>query len=83
MEILQKLWNPFASRIMGRILGKNPNPIKVPYHRIVMSDGKLGGYMDRIPKKRELLEKVGISFINWATVCDFKKMLGLVFIITR
>jgi methylated-DNA-[protein]-cysteine S-methyltransferase len=49
---------------MGRILGKNPNPIKVPYHRIVMSDGKLGGYMDGIPKKRELLEKVGISFIN-------------------
>jgi methylated-DNA-[protein]-cysteine S-methyltransferase len=48
---------------MGRILGKNPNPIKVPCHRIVMSDGKLGGYMDGKSKKSELLEKVGISFI--------------------
>ena len=35
--------NPLASRQVGRILGRNPNPIKVPCHRVVMSDGKVGG----------------------------------------
>ncbi|MFL6316037.1 MAG: MGMT family protein [Nitrososphaeraceae archaeon] len=30
---------------MGNILKKNPNPIHVPCHRIVKSNGKLGGYM--------------------------------------
>ncbi|MBA3749365.1 MAG: MGMT family protein [Nitrosopumilus sp.] len=68
------LGNPSASRIIGKIVGKNPNPIKVPCHRIVMSDGKLGGYMHGIDKKRELLEKEGVSFINETTVRDFKKI---------
>jgi methylated-DNA-[protein]-cysteine S-methyltransferase len=73
-DLAKALGNPSASRIIGRILGKNPNPIKVPCHRIVMSDGKLGGYMYGISKKRELLENEGISFINGTTVCNFKNV---------
>ena len=73
-DIAKALGNPSASRIIGRILGKNPNPIKVPCHRVVMSDGKLGGYMHGIAKKRELLEKEGISFTGKITVCDFKNV---------
>ncbi len=73
-DLAKALGNPLSSRIIGRILGKNPNPIKVPCHRVVMSDGKLGGYMYGVAKKRELLEKEGISFINGTTICDFKNV---------
>ncbi len=35
---------PGAARAVGQALGANPNPIVVPCHRVVRSDGVLGGY---------------------------------------
>lgn len=72
-DLARALGNPSASRIIGRILGHNPNPIRVPCHRVVMSDGKLGGYRYGTNKKKELLEKEGLSFTN-EVVSDFKKI---------
>lgn len=72
-DLAKALGNPSASRIIGSIIGKNPNPIQVPCHRVVMSDGKLGGYAYGTAKKKELLEKEGLSFIN-GIVSDFKKV---------
>jgi len=72
-DLARALGNPLASREIGRILGKNPNPIKVPCHRVVMSDGKVGGYVHGSDRKRELLEKEGITFTN-EIVNDFKKV---------
>ena len=72
-DLAKALGNPLASREIGRILGKNPNPIKVPCHRVVMSDGKVGGYAYGSERKRELLEKEGISFGN-GIVSDFKRV---------
>src|SRR5215469_3728586 len=63
-DLAKALGNPLASRQVGRILGRNPNPIKVPCHRVVMSNGKVGGYFYGIDRKKELLEKEGISFTN-------------------
>lgn len=63
-DLARALGNPSASREIGRILGKNPNPIKVPCHRIVMSNGRVGGYAYGIGKKRQLLENEGVSFVN-------------------
>src|SRR5919198_5295490 len=54
-DLAKALGNPLASREIGRILGRNPNPIKVPCHRVVMSDGKVGGYKYGSNKKREIL----------------------------
>lgn len=71
--LAKALGNPSASRIVGRILGQNPNPIKVPCHRVVMSDGKLGGYAYGTAKKRELLEKEGLYFTN-GIISDFKNV---------
>jgi methylated-DNA-[protein]-cysteine S-methyltransferase len=45
-----------AFRAVGRALGKNPIPIIVPCHRIIESDGTLGGYSSGIDIKRRLLE---------------------------
>src|ERR687887_2871359 len=71
-DLAKALGNPSASREVGRILGRNPNPIAVPCHRVVMSDGKLGGYANGSDKKRQLLEEEGISF-SGKIIRDFKK----------
>lgn len=73
-DLAKALGNPSASRTIGRILGKNPNPVQVPCHRVVMSNGKLGGYMHGIEIKKELLKKEGIVFVNETTVCNFKSI---------
>jgi len=70
-DLAKALGKPLASREIGRILGRNPNPIKVPCHRVVMSDGTVGGYFYGGNRKKELLEKEGISFSH-ETVNNFK-----------
>ena len=44
-----------ASRAAGQALGSNPIPIVVPCHRILASDGSLGGYSGGLDVKRRLL----------------------------
>jgi O-6-methylguanine DNA methyltransferase len=72
-DLAKALGNPLASKEIGRILSKNPNLIEVPCHRVVMSDGKVGGYVHGSDRKIELLEKEGISFTN-GTINDFKNV---------
>jgi methylated-DNA-[protein]-cysteine S-methyltransferase len=72
-DLARALGNPSAPRAIGRILGENPNPIKVPCHRVVMSNGRIGGYAYGTAKKRQLLEKEGVSFIN-GTVKNFNNV---------
>ncbi|MDP9265231.1 MAG: methylated-DNA--[protein]-cysteine S-methyltransferase [Chloroflexota bacterium] len=47
--------NGLASRAAGAALGANPVPIVVPCHRVVASDGTLGGYTGGLAAKRRLL----------------------------
>jgi methylated-DNA-[protein]-cysteine S-methyltransferase len=72
-DLAKALGKPLASREIGRILGRNPNPIKVPCHRIVKSDGTIGGYFYGSDRKKELLEKEGISFSH-KTLNNFKEV---------
>ncbi len=44
-----------ASRAAGQALGSNPIPIVVPCHRVLASDGSLGGYSGGLDAKRHLL----------------------------
>jgi methylated-DNA-[protein]-cysteine S-methyltransferase len=66
------LGSPGASRAIGKILNKNPNPIAVPCHRVVMSDGSVGGYALGKDRKKRLLGKEGLSFVG-DTMEDFAK----------
>ena len=50
---------PKAWRAVGNILNKNPNPKSIPCHRVVKSDGKVGGYRWGIEKKIALLKREG------------------------
>ena len=72
-DLARALGNPSASRAIGRILGENPNPIKVPCHRVVMSNGRVGGYAYGTAMKRQLLENEGVSFTN-GIVQNFKNV---------
>lgn len=51
--------NKKAFRAVGNILNKNHNP-SVPCHRVVRSDGKLGGYNRGAFRKRSLLKAEGV-----------------------
>ncbi len=57
-QIAEKAGSPLASRAVGNILNKNHNP-HIPCHRVIRSDGKLGGYNRGQKAKREILRKEG------------------------
>ncbi len=59
-DLAQALGDKRAARAVGRMLNKNPRPIEVPCHRVVRSDGSIGGYANGVDKKIELLEKEGL-----------------------
>ena len=50
-----------AARAVGQAVGANPLPIVVPCHRIVRSDGKLGGYSGGLRRKVALLAVEGVD----------------------
>ena len=52
---------PKAFRAVGSANGKNPIPIIVPCHRVVASDGTLGGYSLGLKMKKQLLALEGVS----------------------
>ena len=54
-DIAEKIGKPNASRAVGNANGKNPLAIIVPCHRVIASDGKLGGYSLGLDKKEFLL----------------------------
>jgi methylated-DNA-[protein]-cysteine S-methyltransferase len=74
-DIAKALGYPKAARLIGRILHDNPNPVIIPCHRIVHSNGKLGGYAYGSTKKRKLLEEEGIKFSDdsYAVLKEFQK----------
>ncbi len=57
-QVAKKAGSPLAFRAVGNILNKNYNP-KIPCHRVVRSDGKIGGYNRGAKKKKEILTREG------------------------
>jgi len=55
-----------AYRAVGNAMKTNPYSPLVPCHRVICSDGKVGGYMGSLNnrKKIELLRKEGVEIIN-------------------
>ncbi len=54
--IAEKIGKPGAARAVGQALSRNPIPILVPCHRVIESDGSLGGYSGGVERKRRLLD---------------------------
>lgn len=54
--LAEKIGKPNAFRAVGQALSRNPIPILLPCHRVIESDGSIGGYSSGIYIKRRLLE---------------------------
>jgi len=61
-EVAAAIGSPSSIRAVANAVGKNPYPPKIPCHRVIRSDGSLGGYSGKggIRTKRILLKKEGI-----------------------
>jgi methylated-DNA-[protein]-cysteine S-methyltransferase len=62
--VAEKVGNPAAVRAVGQALSKNPVPIVIPCHRVIESDGSIGGYSSGVDAKRRLLDMEYYSKIN-------------------
>jgi methylated-DNA-[protein]-cysteine S-methyltransferase len=55
-QVAELVGNPKAVRAVGTACATNPLPVVVPCHRVLRSDGALGGYIGGLDAKRTLLE---------------------------
>ena len=53
-QVAERAGSPRAYRAVGTVLAKNHDPA-VPCHRVIKSDGSLGGYNRGTDKKRSIL----------------------------
>ena len=58
LDVAKGIGKPKAFRAVANAVGKNPYPPKIPCHRVIRSDGGLGGYSGKggISKKKQLLK---------------------------
>ena len=63
-EIAVSIGKPNSARAVANACGKNPYPIDIPCHRVIRSDGNIGGYSGDggIKKKKELLKSENFKF---------------------
>ena len=72
--VARALGKPHAARAVGNACNQNPFATSVPCHRVVRSNGSIGGYAKGVRKKIELLNREGIAVKN-GKVLNFKKHL--------
>ncbi len=53
-----------GQRAVGKIMNKNPYPVIIPCHRVVMATGKIGGYAYGEHIKTKMLNDEGIEIQN-------------------
>lgn len=73
-NLAKKVGKPKAARAIGNVMNKNPQAPKVPCHRVVKSNGEIGGYAFGIKKKMALLRKEGVKLRD-GKVLNFEKIV--------
>ena len=61
---IAKALNSKAYRAVGKAMNKNPHSPLVPCHRVINSNGKLGGFASGLKNKIKMLKKEGIEINN-------------------
>ncbi|GAA2249124.1 methylated-DNA--[protein]-cysteine S-methyltransferase [Streptomyces atrovirens] len=59
-DLARRVGRPGAAQAVGTAMGANPLPVVVPCHRVVESDGGIGGFGGGLKTKRHLLALEGI-----------------------
>ena len=67
-DIAAAIGEPGAVRAVGTANGSNPVAVLVPCHRVIRSDGTLGGYAGGLDRKRQLLAAEGIELDRQAAL---------------
>lgn len=68
-EVAKRIGYPKAYRAVGNALNKSASwRTKIPCHRIIKSDGKIGGYSRGIKKKIVLLKEEGITINSYGKI---------------
>ncbi|MDP3917480.1 MAG: MGMT family protein [Nanoarchaeota archaeon] len=73
-KLIAEALNTKAYRAVGNAMNKNPYAPEVPCHRVVNTDGRVGGFASSTEKKIILLKKEGISIKN-SRIQDMKRYL--------
>ena len=62
-QVAKGIRKPLAVRAVANAIGKNPYAPKIPCHRVIRSDGSLGGYSGKggVKTKKLLLKREGIT----------------------
>lgn len=63
-----------GQRAVGKIMNKNPYPVIIPCHRVIKSDGKIGGYAYGEEIKSDMLTREGIVIKN-GKILDLKNKI--------
>ncbi|MGW4975820.1 methylated-DNA--[protein]-cysteine S-methyltransferase [Streptomyces mirabilis] len=59
-DLARRVGQPGAAQAVGVAMGSNPLPVVVPCHRVVESDGGIGGFGGGLETKRKLLALEGV-----------------------
>lgn len=60
-DVARAIGRPSAARAVGQANGRNPLPIVIPCHRVIASDGSIGGYSAGLTVKHRLLALEGFE----------------------
>ena len=75
--IAERIGQPRATRAVGQALSRNPWAIIVPCHRVVASDGRLGGFGGGLAMKRRLLQMEAATRVRGANQRTGKGVRGI------
>ena len=64
-EIAIAISRPNSARAVANACSKNPNLLISPCHRVILSNGKIGGYSGKggAIEKKKILKKEGVNFL--------------------
>ncbi len=65
-DVARTIGKPRASRAVGNALGRNPIPVIIPCHRVILASGAMGWYTGGPEIKRTLLDIEGVSWAQAA-----------------
>ena len=64
-DIAAQVGRPQGARAVGQAMSTNPLAILTPCHRVIASDGGLGGYGNHLHLKKRLLKREGVRSSRW------------------